>query len=169
MLTDKDIEFLARKTKLNVEKAQSLFEEKEDGDLVLQQLSRKRITRKEVLELSFPIFIKLLINREMKDVDQKHKNYISDFTSVFYPRIMGASRIKTKIPRKLNEENAQYFFVLACFFEDDMTVQMDMKQIHQMLKYTMDSFIKFKGSKYVESISKSFEYFNIIKKKWMRE
>jgi hypothetical protein len=169
MLTAKDIEFLARKTKLNAEKTQSLFEEKEDGDLVLQQLSRKRITRKEVLELSFPIFIKLLINREMKDVDQKHKNYISDFTSVFYPRIMGASRIKTKVPRKLNEENAQYFFVLVCFFEDDMVAQMNIKQVHELLKYTMDSFVKFKGSEYVDSISKSFEYFNIIKKKWMRE
>ena len=169
MLTAKDIEFLARKTKLNAEKTQSLFEEKEDGDLVLQQLSRKRITRKEVLELSFPIFIKLLINREMKDVDQKHKNYISDFTSVFYPRIMGADRIKTKIPRKLNEENAQYFFVLVCFFEDDMVAQMNIKQVHELLKYTMDSFVKFKGSEYVDSISKSFEYFNIIKKKWMRE
>ena len=55
---------------------------------------------------------------------------------------MEASRIKTKIPRKLNEENAQYFFVLACFFEDDMTAQMDMKKIHQVLKYTMDSFAK---------------------------
>ena len=168
MLTAKDIEFLARKTKLNPQRAQSLFEEKEDGDLVLQQLSRKRITRKEVLELSFPIFIKLLINREMKDVDQKHKNYISDFTSVFYPRIMEANRIKTKIPRKLNEENAQYFFVLACFFEDDMMAQMDVKQIHQMLKYTMDSFVKFKDHEYVESISQSFEHFNVIKKKWMR-
>ena len=167
MLTAKDIEFLARKTKLNAEKTQSLFEEKEDGDLVLKQLSRKRITRKEVLELSFPIFIKLLINREMKDVDQKHKNYISDFTSVFYPRIMEASRIKTKIPRKLNEENAQYFFVLVCFFEDDMVAQMNIKQVHELLKYTMDSFVKFKGNEYVESISKSFEYFNIIKKKWM--
>ena len=169
MLTAKDIEFLARKTKLNAEKTQSLFEEKEDGDLVLQQLSRKRITRKEVLELSFPIFIKLLINRELKDVDQKHKNYISDFTGVFYPRIMGANRIKTKIPRKLNEENAQYFFVLVCFFEDDMVAQMNIKQVHELLKYTMDSFVKFKGSEYVDSISKSFEYFNIIKKKWMRE
>jgi len=169
MLTAKDIEFLARKTKLDAQKTQSLFEEKEDGDLVLQQLSRKRITRKEVLELSFPIFIKLLINREMKDVDQKYKNYISDFTGVFYPQIMGASRIKTKIPRKLNEENAQYFFVLVCFFEDDMVAQMNIKQVHELLKYTMDSFVKFKGSEYVDSISKSFEYFNIIKKKWMRE
>jgi len=169
MLTAKDIEFLARKTKLDAQKTQSLFEEKEDGDLVLQQLSRKRITRKEVLELSFPIFIKLLINREMKDVDQEHKNYISDFTSVFYPRIMGADRIKTKVPRKLNEENAQYFFVLVCFFEDDMVAQMNIKQVHELLKYTMDSFVKFKGSEYVDSISKSFEYFNIIKKKWMRE
>ena len=83
MLTAKDIEFLARKTKLNPERTQSLFEEKEDGDLVLQQLSRKRITKREVLELSFPIFIKLLINREMKNVDQKYKNYISDFTGAF--------------------------------------------------------------------------------------
>ena len=168
MLTAKDIEFLARKTKLNAKKTQSLFEEKEDGDLVLQQLSRKRITRKEVLELSFPIFIKLLINREMKNVDQKHKNYISDFTGVFYPRIMEASRIKTKIPRKLNEENAQYFFVLVCFFEDDLSAQFDIKKIHEVLKYTMDSFAKFKGREYVEAISDSFECFNIIKKKWMR-
>ena len=168
MLTAKDIEFLARKTKLNAKKTQSLFEEKEDGDLVLQQLSRKRITRKEVLELSFPIFIKLLINREMKNVYQKHKNYISDFTGVFYPRIMEASRIKTKIPRKLNEENAQYFFVLVCFFEDDLSAQFDIKKIHEVLKYTMDSFAKFKGGEYVEAISDSFECFNIIKKKWMR-
>jgi hypothetical protein len=167
MLTAKDIEFLARKTKLNPQRAQSLFEEKEDGDLVLQQLSRKRITRKEVLELSFPIFIKLLINREMKNVDQKHKNYISDFTGVFYPRIMEASRIKTKIPRKLNEESAQYFFVLVCFFEEDISAQLDVKKIHEMLKYIMDSFAKFKGKDYVGAISDSFECFNIIKKKWM--
>jgi hypothetical protein len=46
-----------------------------------------------------------------------------------------------------------------------MVAQMDVKQIHEMLKYTMDSFVKFKGQEYVESISKSFEYFNIIKKK----
>jgi hypothetical protein len=104
----------------------------------------------------------------MKDVNQKHKNYISDFTGVFYPRIMEASRIKTKIPRKLNEENAQYFFVLASIFEEDMVAQMDVKQIHQMLKYTMDSFVKFKGKDYVEAISQSFDYFNIIKKKWMK-
>ena len=168
MLTVKDIEFLARKTKLNVEKTKTLFEEKEDGDLVLQQLSQKRITRKEVLELSFPVFIKLLINREMKGVGQKYKNYISDFTGEFYPRIMRASRIKTKIPRKLNEENAQYFFVLACFFEDDLSSQLDIKKIHEMLKYTMDSFVKFKGKDYVEAISESFESFNIIKKKWMK-
>ena len=81
---------------------------------------------------------------------------------------MEANRIKTKIPRKLNEESAQYFFVLACFFEDDMMAQMDVKQIHQMLKYTMDSFVKFKDHEYVESISQSFEHFNVIKKKWMK-
>jgi len=167
MLTAKDIEFLARKTKLNPQRAQSLFEEKEDGNLVLQQLSRKRITKKEVLELSFPIFIKLLINREMKNVNQKHKNYISDFTGVFYPQIMEANRIKTKIPRKLNEESAQYFFVLACFFADDLSAQLDIKKIHGMLKYTMDSFAKFKGKDYVGAISDSFECFGIIKKKWM--
>ena len=46
---------------------------------------------------------------------------------------------------------------------------MNIKQVHELLKYTMDSFVKFKGGEYVESISKSFEYFNIIKKKWMRE
>ena len=105
----------------------------------------------------------------MKGVDQKYKNYISDFTSVFYPRIMGAARIKTKIPRKLNEESAQYFFVLACFFEDDLSAQLDVKKIHQMLKYTMDSFVQFKGKDYVEAISQSFDYFNIIKKKWMKD
>ena len=104
----------------------------------------------------------------MKDVDQKYKNYISDFTGVFYPRIMEASRIKTKIPRKLNEESAQYFFVLACFFEDDLSAQLNIDKIHQMLKYTMDSFVKFKGKDYVGAISDSFEYFNIIKKKWMK-
>ena len=167
MLTISDISFLSRKTKLSREKTHLLFEEKGDGDLVLQQLGKKRLTRKELLELSFPIFIKLLINKEAKTLDQKYKNYISDFLGVFYPRIMMAKRIKTKIPRKHTEENAQYFFTLASFFPEDMAAQMSAPDIHKLLKYTMDSFVEFKGKGYVEAISTSYEYLEKIKKKWM--
>ena len=167
MLTISDISFLSKKTKLSREKTHLLFEEKEDGDLVLQQLGKKRLTRKELLELSFPIFIKLLINKEAKTLDQKYKNYISDFVGVFYPRIMMAKRIKTKVPRKHNEESAQYFFTLASFFPEDMAAQMEAVDIHKLLKYTMDSFVEFKGRGYVEAISDSYEYLEKIKKKWM--
>ena len=86
---------------------------------------------------------------------------------VFYPRIMMAKRIKTKIPRKHTEENAQYFFTLASFFPDDMGGQMSAPEIHKLLKYTMDSFVEFKGRGYVEAISDSYEYLEKIKKKWM--
>ena len=167
MLTISDISFLCRKTKLTEEKTHLLFEEKGDGDLVLEQIGSKRLTRKELLELSFPIFIKLLINKEAKSLDQKHKNYISDFVGVFYPRIMMADRIKTKIPRKKTEENAQYFFTLASFFSEDMASQMSAIQIQKILKYTMDSFVEFKGKAYVTAISDSYEYVEKIKKKWM--
>lgn len=167
MLTKEDIKFLARKTKLSAEKAQSLFEEKTDSDLVLEQISNKRLTKKELLELSFPIFIKILINREMKDIDQKYKNYVSDFVGVFYPQIMLASRIKTKVPRKPSEENAQYFFTLASFFEEDMVAQMNVQQVHKILKYTMDTFAEKKGKDYVEAMSVGYEYFGKIRKKWM--
>ena len=167
MLTISDISFLSKKTKLSKEKTHLLFEEKGDGDLVLQQLGKKRLTRKELVELSFPLFIKLLINKEAKIVSQKHKNYISDFLGVFYPQIMMASRIKTKVPRKHTEENAQYFFTLASFFAEDMAAQMSASQVHKILKYTMDSFVEHKGKDYVESISNSYEYIEKIKKKWM--
>ena len=167
MLTISDISFLSKKTKLSKEKTHLLFEEKEDGDLVLEQLGRKRLTRKELLELSFPLFIKLLINKEAKTLDQKYKNYISDFVGVFYPQIMMAKRIKTKVPRKRTEENAQYFFTLASFFAEDMAAQMSAPDIHKILKYTMDSFVEFKGKGYVEAISDSYEYLEKIKKKWM--
>ena len=167
MLTISDISFLSRKTKLSKERTHLLFEEKEDGDLVLQQLGSKRLTKKELLDLSFPLFIKLLINKEAKTLDQKYKNYISDFVGVFYPRIMMAKRIKTKVPRKHNEENAQYFFTLASFFPEDMAAQMDALDIHKILKYTMDSFVEFKGKGYVSAISDSYEYLEKIKKKWM--
>tara|TARA_B100000902_G_C27282817_1_gene902786 strand:+ start:1086 stop:1592 length:507 start_codon:yes stop_codon:yes gene_type:complete len=167
MLTKEDIKFLAKKTKLSAEKAQSLFEEKTDSDLVLEQISNKRLTKKELLELSFPIFIKILINREMKDIDQKYKNYVSDFVGVFYPQIMLANRIKTKVPRKPSEENAQYFFTLASFFEEDMVAQMNVQQVHKILKYTMDTFAEKKGKDYVEAISTGYEYFSKIRKKWM--
>ena len=60
MLTKEDIKFLARKTKLPAEKAKSLFEEKTDSDLVLEQISSKRLTKKELLELSFPKNIKII-------------------------------------------------------------------------------------------------------------
>ena len=167
MLTISDISFLSKKTKLSKEKTHLLFEEKEDGDLVLEQLGRKRLTRKELLELSFPLFIKLLINKEAKTLDQKYKNYISDFVGVFYPQIMMAKRIKTKVPRKHTEENAQYFFTLASFFAEDMAAQMSAPDIHKILKYTMDSFVEFKGKGYVSAISDSYEYLERIKKKWM--
>ena len=78
-----------------------------------------------------------------------------------------AKRIKTKVPRKHNEENAQYFFTLASFFPEDMAAQMDALDIHKLLKYTMDSFVEFKGKGYVEAISHSYEYLEKIKKKWM--
>ena len=167
MLTISDISFLSKKTKLSKEKTHLLFEEKGDGDLVLEQLGKKRLTRKELLELSFPLFIKLLINKEAKTLDQKYKNYISDFVGVFYPQIMMAKRIKTKVPRKHTEENAQYFFTLASFFAEDMAAQMSASDIHKILKYTMDSFVEFKGKGYVEAISDSYEYLEKIKKKWM--
>ena len=139
MLTISDISFLSKKTKLSKEKTHLLFEEKGDGDLVLEQLGRKRLTKKELLELSFPLFIKLLINKEAKTLDQKYKNYISDFVGVFYPQIMMAKRIKTKVPRKHTEENAQYFFTLASFFAEDMAAQMSVTDIHKILKYTMNT------------------------------
>ena len=167
MLTISDISFLSKKTKLSKEKTHLLFEEKGDGDLVLEQLGRKRLTKKELLELSFPLFIKLLINKEAKTLDQKYKNYISDFVGVFYPQIMMAKRIKTKVPRKHTEENAQYFFTLASFFAEDMAAQMSVTDIHKILKYTMDSFVEFKGKGDVSAISDSYEYLEKIKKKWM--
>ena len=167
MLTISDISFLSKKTKLSRERTHLLFEEKEDGDLVIQQLGSKRLTKKELIELSFPLFIKLLINKEAKTLDQEYKNYISDFIGVFYPRIMMAQRIKTKTPKKQTEENAQYFFTLASFFPEDMAAQMNAIDIHKLLKYTMDSFVQFKGRGYVEAISDSYEYIEKIKKKWM--
>ena len=167
MLTISDISFLSKKTKLSRERTHLLFEEKGDGDLVLEQLGRKRLTRKELIELSFPLFIKLLVNKEVKTIDQKYKNYISDFLGVFYPQIMMASRIKTKVPRRLNEENAQYFFTLASFFSEEMAAQMTPPQLHKILKYTMDSFVEFKDKDYVAAISDTYEYIEKIKKKWM--
>ena len=167
MLTQEDIKFLARKIKLNPDRAKILFEEKTDADLMFEQISNRRVTKKEMWELSFPVFIKILVNREAKDLDQKYKNYISDFVGVFYPQIMMAKRIKTKVPRKHTEENAQYFFTLASFFAEDMATQMSAPDIHKILKYTMDSFVEFKGKGYVEAISTSYEYLEKIKKKWM--
>lgn len=167
MLTQEDIKFLARKIKLTPDRAKILFEEKTDADLMFEQISNRRVTKKEMWELSFPVFIKILVNREAKDLDQKYKNYISDFVGVFYPQIVMASRIKTKIPRKPIEENAQYFFTLLSFFEEDVDTQMNISQIRQVLEYSMDTFTQKKGRDYAEAISASYEYFSKIRKKWM--
>ena len=78
-----------------------------------------------------------------------------------------SDRIKTKIPRKKTEDNAQYIFTLASFFPEDMASQMSTPQIHKVLKYTMDSFMEMKGKDYVEAVSDSYEYIDKIKKKWM--
>ena len=48
-----------------------------------------------------------------------------------------------------------------------MAAQMSAPDIHKILKYTMDSFVEFKGKGYVEAISDSYEYLEKIKKKWM--
>ena len=48
-----------------------------------------------------------------------------------------------------------------------MAAQMSAMQIQKILKYTMDSFVEFKGKDYVAAISDSYEYVEKIKKKWM--
>jgi hypothetical protein len=167
MLTQEDIKFLARKIKLNPDRAKILFEEKSDADLMFEQISNKRVTKKEMWELSFPVFIKILVNREVKSMDQKYKNYISDFVGTYYPQIVMASRIKTKVPRKPIEENAQYFFTLISFFDYDVEAQLNVHQIRKILEYSMDTFTKKKGEDYAEAISISYEHFSKIRKKWM--
>ena len=48
-----------------------------------------------------------------------------------------------------------------------MAAQMSAPDVHKILKYTMDSFVQYKGKDYVEAISDSYEYLEKIKKKWM--
>ena len=157
MLTQEDIKFLARKIKLSPDRAKILFEEKTDADLMFEQISNRRVTKKEMWELSFPVFIKILVNREAKDLDQKYKNYISDFVGVFYPQIVMASRIKTKIPRKPIEENAQYFFTLASFFEEDVDYTNEYISNSSSFRIFYGYIYQKKGRDYAEAISASYE------------
>ena len=48
-----------------------------------------------------------------------------------------------------------------------MVAQMNVQQVHKILKYTMDTFAEKKGKDYVEAMSVGYEYFSKIRKKWM--
>lgn len=128
-----------------VSSAVSLFEEKQDLDLVIYQLStNKKIFLKEISDLSLYAYAKFLVFHYTKKLNFtfEQKNYVADIVFNGYPKVKNEEvQISIKV-KKEAEKMAGYCLVIVSFFGSILNkFESDKNEIAKLfLDFIFDSF-----------------------------
>lgn len=112
-MINNDIQFLCKKTNLDVGKLLTLIED--DFNNVAEAICDGDITD----EISFPLFTKLTIFRGAKKVNFSlaEKSYVADTVALYYPKLHNRSHyMLDNLP--VGEHTAQYYLVLTGLFPE---------------------------------------------------
>lgn len=159
MLSSDDVTFLAKHTKLSKKKVKLLTEEPRDLALVLDAITTAKITKDEIISLSFDIVIKYVVFRFSHHFDYSisEKLYISEVLSKHFPYI-SRSEIFKPVSKHLTRDLAEYSFVLLGLFKHRLTPKQSI-QYEGALKYFRDS----EHSDLYSHLAEWFEICNKIK------
>ena len=144
-LSTVDVKFLSSKMGIPVSSAVSLFEEKQDLDLVIYQLStNKKIFLKEISDLSLYAYAKFLVFHYTKKLNFtfEQKNYVADIVFNGYPKVKNEEvQISIKV-KKEAEKMAGYCLVIVSFFGSILNkFENDKNEIAKLfLDFIFDSF-----------------------------
>lgn len=118
VLNKADIAFLAKRTNLSQKKVKLLTEDPRDLALVLDALTTAKVSKEEILSLSFEVIIKYVIFKfsHHLDYDISEKLYICEMISKYFPYISRSDKLKP-LPINLNKDFAEYCFVLTGLFK----------------------------------------------------
>ncbi len=138
MLTKADLTFLGKYTKLSQKKIKLLTEEPQDLALILDVLTTAKITKEELLSLSFEVIIKYIVFRLSHNLNYPitEKIYVCDMISRHFPYISRSKKLKP-LPKDYNKDFAEYTFVLLGLFDHRLDQKEKFKYSHH-LKYFRD-------------------------------
>ena len=144
-LSSVDVKFLSGKMGIPISSAVSLFEEKQDLDLVIYELSaNKKILLKEIVDLSLYAYVKFLIFHYTKKCNFtfEEKNYVADLVFHGFPKVKNEEvQVSIKV-KKEAEKMAGYCLVIISFFGNVLDkFENDKNEIAKLfLDFIVDSF-----------------------------
>ncbi len=118
-LSVKDMNFLSSKMGISPNKAKNLFEQKQDLDLILFQISSNKVLVRDFSELSFYPFCKFAVFHYSKkhNFTYEEKNYMADLIFNCYPKIKNEEVQINVSGSQQNELMAAYCLIIISFFD----------------------------------------------------
>lgn len=119
LMSENDLEYLKKQTKLNDFKLLSLLED--DEDLMLTVLASNGI-QEIITPVSFPLFVKMAILLETKDnkkLSPESKEYVATAVTKVYPKVHTLSPYVTD-KKRMGETEAQFYLVVTGLFPEYM-------------------------------------------------
>lgn len=119
-LKNQDLQYIAEKLGISLEKTEKLTEEDRDTNLVLNELSVKSIKKQDYSRLSTSTFIKLITFRYSYELNYsiEEKIYIANCIYLLYPTLKKEINLKIIDTDHISEKKSQYCIVLFGFFSD---------------------------------------------------
>jgi hypothetical protein len=111
-----DYEYIARKTKLPLERAMLICEDERDLNLVLNEVS-KDFKKEESFNLTYELYVRLVFLHKSQHIPYEldEKIYVANAATEY---INAFKKGKPKAPAKeLSEQFSKYYFVLAGLFD----------------------------------------------------
>ena len=118
-LSAKDMKFLSSKMGIAPNKAKNLFEQKQDLDLILFQISSNKVLVRDFSELSFYPFCKFAVFHYSRkhSFTYEEKNYMADLIFNCYPKIKNEEVQINVSGSQQNELMAAYCLIIISFFD----------------------------------------------------
>jgi hypothetical protein len=165
-LSVSDMKFLASKMRIPVSDAKSLFEEKNDLDLIIYNISQnQKVLIKDLSDLSLYLYVKFLLFHYSKkhSFSFEEKNYIADLVFNSYPKI-AYEEIKVSVTdKKHKEEMAGHCLIIVSFFDALLDKFENSKQ--EIAKLFLDFIVDSFNEKNKNFISENLEEWILILKK----
>lgn len=139
-MTDKDLTFLRKKTRLTKKKFALLCEVERDLDLVIEQVALRCPNPRDFAGLSFRLYTKLIIFSETRNInfDIEEKAVVSNMIADIFPKLNNRTNFNPFIRRITaipTLSGAKYYFLLDALFQDKVNIK---DPVELRLKYIQE-------------------------------
>lgn len=122
-ITEADLKYLCKETGMSSEVIETLTEEEQDLNLLLNQIVLKNFQKIDLIYLGFLTYIKMVLFKYSFNTNYslEEKSYIAHCVYEHFPRIKICPNLKIIKQKQPKEEISQYYLVLAGLFSNKIT------------------------------------------------